>query len=305
MNSLRALFGSLRGELEWEAPLAARTSLRVGGRADAFLRPADPDDLVDALSRAKREGIPVSFLGGGANTLLSDEGVEGLVIRLPSLADEVAWDEEGAVFTLGAGAPIARISQLMRHHDLVGGEFLAGIPGTIGGATAMNAGTHHGEFVRVVEAVELASAEGIGWFDRESLVWRYRCCELPEGAMVHRVRIRLRKSDEEGLRASREAMLSDLGYRKRTQPLKLPASGSVFTNPPGAYAGQLIEAAGLKGRRAGGAQISELHANWIVNTGEARAREVFSLIETARAEVEARFGVSLVPELKRMGRWTI
>lgn len=303
MSFRESLSRHVRGELAWEAPLANRTSLRVGGKADVFLRPAGLEDLRMALVVARDHGVPVSFLGGGANTLLSDEGVEGLVIKLPPSADEVEWDEAGATFTLGAGAPIARIPQLMKRHDLVGGEFLAGIPGTLGGATFMNAGTHEGEFVRVVRAVELATAEGIRWYEREELSWSYRRCALPEGAMVTRVKVRLDRSDEAGLAASRKAMEADLGYRKRTQPLHLPASGSVFTNPPGDYAGRLIEAAGLKGARRGGAMISEMHANWIVNTGGAKAQEVLALIELAREQVKARFDVSLSPELKLLGRW--
>src|SRR5690606_14787308 len=196
----------LRGEIAWNVPLANRTSLRVGGSADALLRPEDAEDLRVALAICRDHGVPVSFLGGGANTLLSDEGVEGVVVRLPVFAEEAEWDEKGATFTLGAGAPIARIPQLMRKHGLVGGEFLAGIPGTIGGATAMNAGTREGEFVRVVSAVELVSAEGARWFERDELDWTYRRCHLPEGGMVTRVRIRLRRADEEGLERSRAAM---------------------------------------------------------------------------------------------------
>jgi len=293
----------VRGEIAWNVPLANRTSLRVGGSADALLRPEDAEDLRVALAICRDHEVPVSFLGGGANTLLSDEGVEGVVIRLPAFAEEAQWDDEGATFTLGAGAPIARIPQLMRKHGLVGGEFLAGIPGTIGGATAMNAGTREGEFVRVVFAVELVSAEGARWVDRDELVWAYRCCHLPPGSMVTRVRVRLRRADEEGLLRSRAAMEADLGYRKRTQPLHLPASGSVFTNPPGDYAGRLIEAAGLKGRARGGARISEMHANWIVNEGGATASDVRHLVELAQDEVRARFGVLLVPELRLLGRW--
>lgn len=303
MSFRAALERHARGELSWETPLANRTSLRVGGKADAFFRPKDAEDLRVALAIAKEHGVPLSFLGGGANTLLSDAGVEGLVIKLAPIPDEADWDEGGATFTLGAGAPIARVPQLMKRHRLVGGEFLAGIPGTLGGATFMNAGTHEGEFYRVVRAVELVTAEGARWHGRDELEWAYRLCVLPEGAIVTRVRIRLDRADEEGLAASRRAMEADLGYRKRTQPLHLPASGSVFTNPPEDYAGRLIEAAGLKGFRRGGAMISELHANWIVNTGGAKAEEVRFLIELAREEVRARFGISLEPELKFLGRW--
>lgn len=303
MNVRDELSRHVRGDLAWDVPLANRTSLRVGGKAEAFVRPVDAEDLQLVLAICRDHRVPVSFLGGGANTLLSDEGVEGVVIRLPVFEEEEAWDEEGAIFTLGAGAPIARIPQLMKRHDLVGGEFLAGIPGTVGGATAMNAGTHEGEFVRVVTAVELVSAEGVRWLDRDELRWSYRRCHLPAGAMVTRVRIRLRRADEEGLARSRAAMEADLGYRKRTQPLHLPASGSVFTNPEGDYAGRLVEAAGLKGRARGGARISEMHANWIVNEGGATAADVRFLVELARDEVWERFGVSLFPELKLLGRW--
>lgn len=291
------------GELARDVPLASRTSLRVGGAAEMFVRPEDVESLRLTLAICADHGVPVSVLGGGANTLLSDDGVEGVVLRLPAFADEETFDEDGGLFTLGAGAPIARIPQLMRRHELVGGEFLAGIPGTLGGATSMNAGTHHGETVRVIEAVEVVTAASARWIPAGELTWRYRRCELPAGGVVSRVRVRLRRADEAGLAASREAMAADLGYRKRTQPLHLPASGSVFTNPPGDHAGRLIEAAGLKGLREGGAQISELHANWIVNLGEAKARDVRFLIDKAQAEVQERFGVLLGPELRPMGRW--
>lgn len=304
MRRLRSeLERHFRGELRENEPLAQRTSVRAGGAADLLARPVDVEDLRMLLAAAAAAQIPLSLMGGGANSIVADDGIEGVVVRLPVFAEEVALDEEGGSFTLGAGAPIARIPQLMRTHALVGGEFMAGIPGTLGGATSMNAGTKNGEIVRIMEAVELVTAEGARWHPAGELRWRYRACELPQGAAISRIRIRLRRADEAGLAASREAMLQDLGYRKRTQPLKLPNSGSVFTNPPGDHAGRLIEACGLKGRREGGAQISELHANWIVNHGEAKASEVSALIELARGEVEARFGVRMTPEVKRIGRW--
>jgi len=300
LDELRRHF---RGELKIDEPLAVRTSVRAGGAADVFARPVDPDDLRVLLATCAAAGVPVSVLGGGANTLVADAGVEGVVVKLPVFAAESALDADGGTFVLGAGAPIAKVAQLMKEHGLAGAEFLAGIPGTLGGAVAMNAGTKNGETVRVVDAVEVASAEAVRWVAGSDLNWRYRACELPVGGVVTRVRIRLHRPDEAGLAASRRAMEADLAYRKSTQPLQLPNSGSVFTNPPGDHAGRLIEAVGLKGRRAGNAQISEQHANWIVNLGGARASDVRALIELARAEVAARFGVTLVPEVKLMGRW--
>ena len=301
LDELRRHF---RGELKTNEPLAVRTSVRAGGAADVFARPVDPEDLRVLLASCAAADVPLSVLGGGANTLVADDGVEGVVVKLPVFAAESALDADGGSFVLGAGAPIAKVAQLMKEHDLAGAEFLAGIPGTLGGAVSMNAGTKNGETVRVVEAVEITSPHGVRWVARGELEWRYRACELPVGGVVTRVRIRLHRPDSMGLAASRRAMEADLAYRKSTQPLHLPNSGSVFTNPPGDHAGRLIEAVGLKGRRAGNAQISEQHANWIVNHGGARASDVRALIELARSEVAARFGVTLVPEVKLLGRWS-
>ena len=197
-----------------------------------------------------------------------------------------------------AGAAIVRLPNVMRARGWVGAEFLAGIPGSIGGAVAMNAGTKHGECERVLDAVELATADGIGWVPRSALTLRYRFTELPAGAILTRARFRLPDGDVE---TSRAAMDADLAYRKRTQPLSQPNCGSVFTNPPGDHAGRLIDSVGLKGTRLGGAQISTLHANWIVNLGGARAADVLGLIERAQARVREATGVVLVPEVKRVG----
>ncbi len=305
MSFLAELQRHFRGELRENEPLAPRTSVKAGGAADFFARPADAGDLRVLLAAAADAEVPVTVLGGGANTLVSDEGVAGVVVKLPAWSGEAQVDEAGGTFVFGSGEPITKIPGAMKKHGLVGAEFLAGIPGTIGGACAMNAGTKNGETVRVVQAVELASPEGARWWARDELVWRYRSCELPAGAVVTRLEVRLRRpAGEAELAASREAMEADLAYRKRTQPLHLPNSGSVFQNPPGDFAGRLIEACGLKGLRQGGAQIAEGHANWIVNLGGARAADVSFLIEKARAEVRERFGVELTPEVKRIGRWS-
>lgn len=303
MSFLSELQRHFRGELKANEALAQRTSLRSGGAADWLARPEDPEDLRVLLAICAAAEVPVWMLGGGANTLVADEGVAGVVVRLPPWEGEQELDDEGGSFVLGAGSPIAKVPQLMRRHGLGGGEFLAGIPGTLGGATAMNAGTRNGETVQVVEALQLVDAEGVRWIPASDLRWRYRACELPEGSVVASVRVRLRRLDDEGLAASRALMQEDLAYRKGSQPLHLPNSGSVFTNPPGDHAGRLIEAAGLKGLREGGAQISEKHANFIVNLGGARSAEVRSLIERARSEVLSRSNVHLSPEVKFAGRW--
>lgn len=294
----------LAGEVKEDEPLAQRTSVRVGGRAELWVRPTSLAEVELCVREAAQRGRPATVLGGGANTLVADEGVEGLVLRLPALEERAEFTEEGARFTLGAGQPIAVVARLMKEHDLVGAEFLAGIPGTLGGAVAMNAGTKHGELARVCTEVECVTPEGTTWLPREALEFGYRRSTLPARGVVTRVRIALGRASPEALAASREAMRADLDYRRRTQPLELPTFGSVFTNPPGDFAGRLIEAAGLKGARRGGAQLSEKHGNWIVNHGGATAAEVRSLMTLAQDEVRARFGVQLHAEVKLVGRWS-
>ncbi len=282
--------------------LAPLTSIRVGGPAEALIRPRTPEALVALLRLAREQGAPITVLGGGANTLVGDGGVKGITLRLPGdFAPEVAevGAEEG-LLTLGAGAAIVRLINLMRSNGLVGAEFLAGIPGTLGGAVAMNAGTKNGECFRAVEAVELATVDGVGWLTKAQIPHAYRHSELPLGAVVTRVRFRLPKGD---LAASKQAMDKDLGYRKSTQPLSQPNFGSVFTNPPGHFAGQLIEQVSLKGHTLGRAQVSTLHANWIVNLGGATARDVLGLITLMQERVKAQTGVELKPEVKRVGEF--
>lgn len=288
------------GEVKPDAPLAPWTSVRVGGPAELWVRPASADALVGLLRMAAEEAVSISIIGGGANTLVGDGGVPGITLKLTAdlfpEKSEVGHDE-GRI-TLSAGSAIVRIVNQMKTHKLVGAEFLAGIPGTIGGAVSMNAGTKMGECMTAVEAVELATPAGIGWVDRAELTWRYRHTAIPPGSVITRARFLLRKGD---LGASQAQMEADLGYRKRTQPLSQPNFGSVFQNPPGDFAGRLIEKVELKGHRIGGAQISTLHANWIVNLGGATAKDVVALMELAQQRVRDDSGVELIPEVKRIG----
>ena len=283
-------------ELKRNEPLAPWTSVRVGGPAEALVKPASADSLHKVLQFAHQEGVALSILGGGANTLVGDLGVPGITLKLAT--DYFPEEINGTTITLNAGSAIARIVTLMKQHQLVGAEFLAGIPGTLGGATTMNAGTKNGECMSVVEAVELATPDGLGWVT--GLTYRYRHTDLPPGAVVTRIRFSLRSGDVAESAAKTEA---DLGYRKRTQPLSQPNFGSVFTNPSGHFAGSLIEKTGLKGHRIGNAQISTLHANWIVNLGGATAADVTGLMAEAQRRVLAQTGVTLTPEVKRIGRF--
>jgi UDP-N-acetylmuramate dehydrogenase len=288
----------VRGECRPDEPLAPRTSIKVGGPAELLVRPADPADLAALLESVRELHVPLSILGGGANTLVSDAGVRGVVVRLP--ADFGEERAEGETLLLSAGAPIGRLAARGHALGLVGAEFSAGIPGTLGGATAMNAGTRLGEMKQLISRVELASADGLGFVPAEALRLAYRHSELPAGAVVTRVELRLRIGD---VAASRAAMEADVAHRRRTQPLHQPSFGSTFWNPPGRFAGQLIEAVGLKGHRVGGAMFSDVHANFIVNLGTATAHDVLALVRLARARVEERFGERLQTEVKLLGQF--
>ncbi len=272
------------GEVRANEPLGPQITVRAGGHAELLVRPKTGEALVNVLRAVRDEGCPLSILGGGANTLVGDLGVPGVTVKLPvDLArEEIVLDEEGGRITLGGGAAIAKLVTRMKANGLVGAEFLAGIPGTLGGAVTMNAGTKMGECMTVVEAVELATADGLGWKTRAELPFRYRHTELPPLAVVTRVRFRLLRGD---VKASQEKMDADLGYRKRTQPLNQPNFGSVFKNPEGDHAGRLIETVQLKGHTIGRAQISTQHANWIVNLGGATTRDITSLMALAQQRV--------------------
>jgi UDP-N-acetylmuramate dehydrogenase len=288
----------VRGEVLRDAPLASRTTIRVGGPADLLVRPADPDALVELLRAVRALGVPLHVLGGGANTLVADAGVRGVVVRLPTaLAPE---DARGDTLLLGAGQPTSRLWVRAHALGLVGMEFVAGIPGTLGGAVAMNAGTRIGEMKDVVRRVELATADGTGFVDARELGFAYRTCLLPPGAVVTRVELALRPGD---VAESERIMQEDRDRRRRTQPLDRPSFGSTFRNPPGEFAGRLVEAVGLKGHRVGGAIWSEVHANFVVNLGGATARDVLALVSLARTRVQEQFGVVLETEVRLLGEF--
>ncbi len=201
-------------DVEREAPLAKWTSVRVGGSAEALVRPSKPAVLLETLAIARRERLQVSLLGGGANTLVGDHGVPGITLKLP--ADLFPEEINGERITLCAGAAITRLLTVMKAQKLTGAEFLAGIPGTLGGATAMNAGTKNGECMSIIDAIELATPAGLGWVDGSNVPYEYRRTALPLGAVVTRIRFRLQRGD---LAESQKKMEADLKYRKSTQPL--------------------------------------------------------------------------------------
>jgi UDP-N-acetylmuramate dehydrogenase len=303
LHELRVASG---GEVLEGLALAPRTSVRVGGDARIFVRPKDPASLVAVLKVLRAAALGWHSLGGGANTIVGDGGIDGVVLKLgPGFAEESI--EEGGdhvVLMLGAGAPSVRLLQVARNERCVGVAWVAGIPGTIGGLVAMNAGTKTGCMADHVLAVEVASADGLRWIDAPELRMAYRRCELPAGSVLVRARCRVRRGTEAELRVEARNAADDLEKRRLTQPLTQPNSGSVFMNPPGDFAGRLIEAVGLKGQRQGGAQISERHANFIVNLGNAKAADVVELIALARRTVREQYAIELHPEVKLVGTFT-
>lgn len=299
--TMRPFARAPRGRLTANAPLAPLTSWRVGGPADWLFRPADLPDLAAALADHARHApeMPVTFLGLGSNVLVRDGGIEGLVVHLCGVLNERRRLDEGRV-ALGAGLACAQAARFCAREGLVGTEFLAGIPGTIGGALRMNAGAWGGEIWPLVERVTTVDAAGERR-ERTPADYHigYRSVEGPQGEWFTGCILHLEAGDPAAGTARIRELLRERGEK---QPLGLPSCGSVFRNPPGDHAARLIEAAGLKGLRRGAAEISPRHANFITHDGTARAADIEWLIRRAQAEVEARSGVRLEPEVRLLGR---
>lgn len=284
-------------------PLARYTSIKVGGPADYLLEIELRDALIQALRLLDGYGISFCILGKGSNVLVSDVGVRGAVLRLGGEFKQIEWREEDGEVLVTVGAAHA-VTQLVREavrKGYSGLEFAEGIPGSVGGALAMNAGAYGSEMEKVVVRVEGVSQKGQPvQFDRAEMGFSYRDSHLPPGTIVTQVRMHLLRGEgEEAGRRLRELV----ARRKASQPSGNPNSGSMFRNPPGDFAGRLIEAAGLKGKKVGRAEISERHANFIINLGGATAGEIRGLMEIARSEVEKKFAVRLEPEIRFLGEW--
>lgn len=291
----------LRGELQYEAPLSGLTSWRVGGRADRLYRPADLADLQAFLSVLPPDE-PLLWLGLGSNLLVRDAGVRGTVIALHARLDGLERSGEGGVCA-GAGIPGAKLARFAARAGLAGGEFFAGIPGTVGGALAMNAGAFGGETWAVVRRVLTIDRRGeVRWQLPVAFEIGYRHVRaLGAGGPFWFVAGEFEfepGADPQPLQGRIRALLAS---RAETQPTGVASCGSVFRNPPGDHAGRLIEAAGLKQLRRGGAQVAAKHGNFILNTGDATAADIEDLILEVQARVEAHSGIRLHPEVRIVG----
>jgi UDP-N-acetylmuramate dehydrogenase len=300
-QSLRQAFGT---RLREGIPLAPYTSARIGGPADYLVAVRSADELAEACRTLWGLGLEFRVLGGGSNVLVSDSGVRGIIVL--NQAKEVTIEETaaGAHVRAESGASFGSVARRAVERGLAGIEWAATIPGTVGGAIVGNAGAFGGEVSQALRLADILQRPGRqeAWpVDR--LGYAYRTSWLkshPGEAVVLAGTFALRPDDREALR---QRVAEIAGQRQRTQP---PGAswGSMFKNPPGDHAGRLIEAAGMKGRRQGAAEVSSLHANFFVNLGGATAAEVWSLIETTREAVHRTTGVELELEIERLGEWT-
>jgi UDP-N-acetylmuramate dehydrogenase len=294
-----------KGEMLKNEPMSGHTSFAIGGPADILAYPADRDDLLLLLRAIRSQGAAYCLLGGGTNLLVRDGGFRGVVIslrRMNAVSMEREYRSIGGyygVVSVEAGVFLPKLISYVVSRGYRGLEFAAGIPGTIGGAICMNAGTALGEIGDIVESVGLLSPEGaLVTRSGEELEFGYRTASIPEGHLVLEARLLLRRDENKKIKARMTALLD---VRKKHQPWGLPNAGSIFKNPREESAGRLIDSAGLKGRTVGDAQVSEKHANFIVNLGRAKAADVIALMEVVERTVLAVRGVRLEPEIKIIG----
>jgi UDP-N-acetylmuramate dehydrogenase len=286
-----------RGELRYDEPMSGHSSWRTGGHARRYYRPADLDDLCRFLGDLEPQE-PLLWLGLGSNLLVRDGGFAGTVIATLGALSLQQW-LDARTLRAGSGVTCSKVARLTAQAGLVGAEFLAGIPGTLGGALAMNAGAFGGETWRIVEAVETVTRVG-RLQTRLPADYRigYRRVDGPSGEWFVAARLRLEQGDAQAAQARIRELLMRRGA---TQPTREPSCGSTFRNPPGDFAARLIEVAGLKGLAIGGARVSEKHANFIINTGTATAADIEALIVQIQERVEQACGILLETEVRIVG----
>lgn len=294
-----------KGEIKRNEPLSRHTSFGIGGPADVIAYPVDQDDLRVLLAAVREQKLDYFLLGGGTNLLVRDGGYRGVMISQQRMAEIRVLREYrsvGGMYTVvcaDAGASLAKLLSFSVEQGLTGIEFSTGIPGTVGGAICMNAGISGSEIGDVVDSVTLLSPEGKELvLPREKMGFGYRTSAVPPGHLVLDITLSLRQDDKERIKGRVKELMDK---RKEHQPWGMPSAGSVFKNPLEESAGKLIEAAGLKGKKIGNAQISEKHANFIVNLGKATASDVITLMELVKQAVLDAHGVRLEPEIKIVG----
>lgn len=290
---------SLKGKVKQAEPLKNHTTFRIGGPARFFIEPSDPQDLKLLLGFAKKYNLPVFIIGSGSNLLVNDKGINGVVIRLGApYFNRLSC--KGSYLNAGSGVPLGKVIFFAREHGLSGAEFLAGIPGTVGGALAMNAGTVSRKtgarsIQDLVKEVTVMDYSGnIMTLQKKDIKFGYRKSSLSKYIILG-ANIKLAKADRGKIT---QRIKEYMGYRKSSQDLSRPSAGCVFKNPAGDSAGRLIDLCGLKGKRVGCACVSLKHANFILNLGRGRAADVIKLMKFVSRKVSAKFNISLTPEIR-------
>ena len=279
--------------------LKNHTSFKIGGVADEFFEVHSEEDIKNAILYAKEKGIPYTVMGNGSNLLVGDKGVRGLVIKIAKKFDDV--EINGETIIAKAGILLSKLANIAADNGLSGLEEVSGIPGTLGGGVYMNAGAYGGELSYVVERVTYLSEGEIKTAEKNELDFGYRHSRFSETEdIILSVELKLKKADIQEIRSKME------DYKERRcskQPLSMPSAGSTFKRPEGYFAGKLIEDSGLKGKSIGGAQVSEKHSGFIVNTGDATAQDVLDLIKYVQDTVYKNYGVMLETEVKMVGEF--
>lgn len=285
--------------LENEA-LANHTTMKMGGPADLFIEPSSIENLEKTMEVIKEFGLKWTVIGRGSNLLVSDMGIEGAVIKLGKGLDQLEIND--TEITVGAGFSLVSLSVQISKKGLAGLEFASGIPGSVGGAVYMNAGAHGSDISNILKKAYVLFEDGsLEWLTKEEMEFSYRTSVLQKkrpGIVIIAV-FTLTKGNREEIV---ERMQSNKNYRKETQPYNLPCAGSIFRNPLPNHAGKLVQEAGLRGHSIGGAKISEMHGNFIVNAGEGRAEDVLALIQHVKDTVYEKYGIEMETEVEIIGR---
>jgi len=287
-------------QILYNEPMKNHTSFKVGGPADIFIEPDDRAELVKAIKDLREQGVSYYIIGNGSNLLVSDKGLRGAVVKIGEKFGSVSINND--IITAESGVLLSTLSKMAAREGLTGMEFASGIPGSLGGAVTMNAGAYGGEMKDIVEWVEVLDQDlNLKRLKNDEMKFMYRKSIIEPGKhIVLRCCIRLKKGNKDEI-DNKMAELAE--KRKSKQPLHLPSAGSTFKRPEGYFAGKLIEDAGLRGFSIGGAQISTLHCGFVVNNGDATAKDVYDLIRHVQKTVFEKFNVMLEPEVKILGEF--
>ena len=287
-----------KGLVAVDEPMSAHTTFRIGGPADYYVEPTF-EEVKELLFFLKKENIPYTLIGNGSNLLVSDEGIEGVVVSFGKEMSEVSCEKE--VVRAKAGILLSRLASFAASKSLSGLEFASGIPGTLGGAITMNAGAYGGEMKDVVQSVTVLDGDEIKEYSGEEMGFSYRHSRvLDEDLIVLEVTMKLQSGREEEILSSMKELNKK---RVEKQPLNFPSAGSTFKRPEGYFAAKLIEDAGLKGYTVGGAKVSEKHSGFVINFDHATAKDVCTLMQDVQRIVKEKFDVSLEPEVRMIGRF--